>query len=142
FGRVLTGKQMLSSQTFRDLFRNEVISTDEGLTVRDITILFTDLKGSTALYDRIGDLQAFNLVRQHFDSLGKVILAHDGALVKTIGDAIMASFLSPVNAMKAGLAMLQEIDLFNRNLARRQLVLKVGIHRGASIAVTLNDRLD
>lgn len=142
FDNVLTGKRLLSTQTFRDLFRNEIISTSEGLAVRDITILFTDLKGSTALYDRIGDLQAFNLVRQHFDSLGKVILAHDGAVVKTIGDAIMASFLSPVNAMKAGLAMLQEIDVFNRNLARRQLVLKVGIHRGASIAVTLNDRLD
>src|SRR5208337_899064 len=142
FGRVLTGKQMLSSQTFRDLFRNEVISTDEGLTVRDITILFTDLKGSTALYDRIGDLKAFNLVRQHFDSLGKVIFGHGGAIVKTIGDAIMASFMSPREGTGAALAMLEEIERFNGNLGRRELVLKMGIHRGASIAVTFNDRLD
>ena len=142
FGRVLTGKRILSSQTFRDLFRNEVISSDEGLTVRDITILFTDLKGSTALYDRIGDLRAFTLVRQHFDSLGKVILGHGGAIVKTIGDAIMASFLSPFDAAGAALAMLEEIERFNGNLGRRELVLKMGIHRGASIAVTMNDRLD
>jgi class 3 adenylate cyclase len=99
FDQVLTGKRLLSTQTFRDLFRNEVISTTEGLTARDITVLFTDLKGSTALYDRIGDRPAFNLVRQHFDSLGKVILAHDEAIVKTIGDAIMASFLTPASAV-------------------------------------------
>jgi len=142
FGRVLTGKRIFSSQTFRDLFRNEVISSDEGLTVRDITILFTDLKGSTALYDKIGDLRAFNLVRQHFDSLGKVIRGHGGAIVKTIGDAIMASFMSPLDAAGAALAMLQELERFNGSLGRRQLVLKMGIHRGASIAVTLNDRLD
>lgn len=142
FGRVLTGKDVLGSQTFRDLFRSEVISSSEGLTVRDITILFTDLKGSTALYDRIGDLKAFALVRQHFDTLGRVILAHDGAVVKTIGDAIMASFLSPEKAVAAARGLLEEIDLFNRNLGTRDFILKIGIHRGASIAVTLNDRLD
>jgi len=142
FGRALTGKWILGSQTFRDLFRNEVISSNEGLTVRDITILFTDLKGSTALYDRIGDLKAFNLVRLHFDSLGKVIMGHGGAIVKTIGDAIMASFLSPFDAAGAALAMLEEIERFNGDLGRREIVLKMGIHRGASIAVTLNDRLD
>jgi len=142
FDHVLTGKRILTTQTFRELFRNEVVSTTEGIAVRDITILFTDLKGSTALYDRIDDLQAFNLVRQHFDSLGKVILANNGAIVKTIGDAIMASFLSPLDAIRAGLGMLDEIEQFSRNLARRELVLKIGIHRGATIAVTLNERLD
>jgi class 3 adenylate cyclase len=139
---MLTGKEILGSQTFRDLFRNEVISSNEGLTVRDITILFTDLKGSTALYDRIGDLKAFNLVQEHFDSLGKVIFRNGGAIVKTIGDAIMASFLSPRDAAGAALEMLEAIERFNGNLGRREIVLKVGIHRGASIAVTLNDRVD
>ena len=142
FDHVLTGKRILGTQTFRDLFRNQVISSNEGLTVRDITILFTDLKGSTALYDRIGDLKAFNLVQAHFDSLGKVISGHGGAIVKTIGDAIMASFLSPLDAAGAALAMLEEIERFNDNLGRREIVLKMGIHRGASIAVTLNDRVD
>ncbi|HVO40291.1 MAG TPA: DUF5939 domain-containing protein [Spirochaetia bacterium] len=142
FGRVLTGKEVLGSQTFRDLFRSEVISSTEGLTVRDITILFTDLKGSTALYDRIGDLKAFALVRQHFDTLGRVILAHDGAVVKTIGDAIMASFLTPEKAVAAARGLLEGIEGFNRNIGTRDFILKIGIHRGASIAVTLNDRLD
>jgi Family of unknown function (DUF5939) len=59
----LNGKRLLTTQAFRDLFRSEVIRAREGIGVKDITLLFTDLKGSTALYDRIGDLNAFALVR-------------------------------------------------------------------------------
>ena len=81
-------------------------------------------------------------MRQHFDSLGKVILTHEGAIVKTIGDAIMASFLSPREAVAAARELIDEIDLFNRNIGTQDFVLKIGIHRGASIAVTLNERLD
>lgn len=142
FGNVLTGKRLLNSQTFRDLFRSEVIERAEGLSVRDMTILFTDLKGSTALYTRIGDMKAFSLVRQHFDHLGNVVVAHNGAIVKTIGDAVMASFLNPLDALRAALDMLATIEAFNRGLASKEIILKIGIHKGTSIAVTLNDRLD
>jgi class 3 adenylate cyclase len=142
FDPFLSGNRLLSTQTFRDLFRSEVIRGSQGLNVRDIAVLFTDLKGSTALYDRIGDLKAFELVQQHFDALAKVIQKHSGALVKTIGDAVMATFLSPADASRAAVEMLQEIEAFNRGRPAKELMLKVGVHRGASIAVTLNDRLD
>ena len=69
FAPFLSGKRLLTTQTFRDLFRSEVIRGHEGIGVKDIALLFTDLKGSTALYDRIGDLNAFALVQQHFDRL-------------------------------------------------------------------------
>jgi len=55
----LNGKRLLTTQAFRDLFRSEVIKAREGIGSRNITLLFTDLKGSTGLYDRIGDLNAF-----------------------------------------------------------------------------------
>ena len=110
--------------------------------MRDITILFTDLKGSTALYERIGDLKAFSLVHQHFDRLGRVINENSGAFVKTIGDAVMASFLNPLDAVKAALEMNREITRFNRAFTSRDVILKIGIHKGPCIAVTLNDRLD
>jgi class 3 adenylate cyclase len=142
FAPFLSGKKLLSVQTFRDLFGSEVIKGTEGIGVRDITILFTDLKGSTALYERIGDLQAFSLVHQHFDRLGSVINDNSGAFVKTIGDAVMASFLNPLDAVKAALEMNREITLFNRAFGRRDVILKIGIHKGPCIAVTLNDRLD
>jgi class 3 adenylate cyclase len=142
FEPFLSGKKLLSIQTFRDLFSSEVIQGTEGIGVRDITILFTDLKGSTALYERIGDLKAFSLVHQHFDRLGAVINENSGAFVKTIGDAVMASFLNPVDAVKAALEMNKEIARFNLAFTSKDLILKIGIHKGPCIAVTLNNRLD
>jgi class 3 adenylate cyclase len=141
FEPCLSGKRLLSHQTFRDLFRHDTVSASEGLDVRDITLLFTDLKGSTALYERIGDLNAYHLVRQHFDTLRRVVAGHSGAIVKTIGDAVMASFVSPADAVAAAVAMLTEIAAFNATVSDH-IVLKIGIHRGPSIVVALNDRLD
>jgi class 3 adenylate cyclase len=140
-GPFLSGKQLFNTQTFLDLFRSEVVSNEEGLGVQDITVLFTDLKGSTALYEKIGDPQAFFLVRQHFDALGRVVNRHKGAIVKTIGDAVMATFLNPLDAVQAAIEMLAAIEDFNKGIAEK-MVLKIGVHRGHSIVVTLNDRLD
>jgi len=141
FDPFLSGKRLITTQTFRTLFRSETVSVNEGIGVKDITFLFTDLKGSTALYDQIGDPQAYFLVRQHFDTLGNVINRHQGAAVKTIGDAVMAAFMTPLDAVQASLDMLREIEAFNRNISDK-LVLKIGIHAGHSIVVTLNERLD
>ena len=138
----LTGKRLLTTQAFRDLFRSEVIRSSEGIGVKDITLLFTDVKGSTALYDRIGDLNAFALVQQHFERLQDITARFGGAIVKTIGDAVMAAFLKPADAVAAALAMRAEIAGFNRGQPDRQLILKIGIHKGPAIAVTLNERLD
>jgi class 3 adenylate cyclase len=138
----LDGKRLLTTQTFRDLFRSEVIQASEGLAVRDVALLFTDLKGSTALYDRIGDLNAFALVQRHFDRLQDVTVRHGGAIVKTIGDAVMAAFLTPADAVAAALEMRREIAGFNDGASDRTLILKIGVHAGAVIAVTLNERLD
>jgi class 3 adenylate cyclase len=141
FDPFLSGKRLITTQTFRDLFRSETVPVNEGIGVKDITFLFTDLKGSTALYDQIGDPQAYFLVRQHFDTLGHVIQGHAGAIVKTIGDAVMAAFMNPLDATRAALEMLRDIEAFNRNISDK-LVLKIGIHSGHSIVVNLNDRLD
>ena len=92
FDPYLTGKHLLTSQTFKSLFRSEVVGGAQGLAIRDIAILFTDIKGSTALYQRIGDLNAFQLVQQHFDWLREATVRHGGAVVKTIGDAVMAAY--------------------------------------------------
>jgi class 3 adenylate cyclase len=142
FVSYLSGSRLLATQTFRDLFRSEAIRAVEGIGVRDITLLFTDLKGSTDLYDRIGDLNALSLVQQHFERLREVTVQHGGAIIKTIGDAVMAAFVEPADAVRAALAMLQDMEAFNSRLPSREVILKVGIHRGAAIAVTLNERLD
>ena len=138
----LTAKRLFATQTFHDLFHEEVFRDTEGFGVKDVIILFTDLKSSTQLYQQIGDLNAFALVREHYGVLNKAILNHHGAVIKTIGDAIMATFTEPVESVGAGLEMLRELRHLNQASPRGSLILKVGIHRGAAISVTLNERID
>ena len=88
----LTATRVLSNQTFRDLYRNATLDPEQRFKITNLTILFTDLMGSTALYDRVGDLAAFDLVRHHFSALLTAVGAEGGAVVKTIGDAVMAAF--------------------------------------------------
>jgi class 3 adenylate cyclase len=141
-GNFLSGSRLLSMQTFLDLFPSETVMSSGGLAIKRIALLFTDIKGSTALYDRIGDMKAFNLVRQHFGVLRDVITANQGALVKTIGDAVMASFYDPLDAVRAALGMLAQIKRFNDAAGEELITLKIGAHVGQCIAVTLNKRLD
>jgi class 3 adenylate cyclase len=138
----LSGKRLLMRQTFRDFFRSEVISATEGIAVRDVTLVFTDLKGSTALYERIGDLNAYIQVQRHFQHLLDATVRHHGAVTKTIGDAVMAAFETPADAVRAAFDMREAVDQLNRDRPQRDFILKIGVHRGASIAVTLNERLD
>jgi len=142
FDPYVSGGMLLTQQSFRKLFRSERVDEEEGLGIRQVTFLFTDLKGSTALYERLGDLNAYALVREHFALLGAVAHRHAGAIVKTIGDAVMAAFSRPVDALTAALHILQEIGQFNREHGEPAIVLKMGAHCGSSIAVTLNENLD
>jgi class 3 adenylate cyclase len=119
-----------------------VVGGAQGLAIRDIALLFTDIRGSTALYQRIGDLNAFQLVQQHFDLLRETTVRHGGAIVKTIGDAVMAAYPDAALAVGAALDMLGAIERFNEDQPERPVSLKIGIHHGAAIAVTLNDELD
>jgi class 3 adenylate cyclase len=141
-GGFLSGSRLLATQTFLDLFPSETVMSAGGLAVKRVAVLFTDIKGSTALYDRIGDMKAFNLVRQHFGVLRDVIAANQGALVKTIGDAVMASFHEPLHAIRAALDMLAQIKRFNDSAGQELINLKIGAHVGQCLAVTLNERLD
>jgi class 3 adenylate cyclase len=141
FRPYLTGKRLLTSQTFRELFRGETVADDENLSVRDITVLFTDLKDSTQLYETAGDPQAYLLVRQHFQLLTRIVAEQQGAIVKTIGDAIMAVFDTPLHGVRAALTMQTRIAQFNQDTSAH-LALKIGLHNGPSILVTQNERAD
>ena len=135
-----TAAEVTALQIFRDLFSKEALRPGEQISVGTLTILFTDLRHSTQLYREIGDATAFGRVMNHFDVLKKVIAHEEGALVKTIGDAVMAVFRRPSSAVKAMLTA-QEL-LAAPGPGTSPLTLKAGIHTGPCIAVTLNDRLD
>jgi len=136
----LTAKRLLTNQTFRDIYRTDTLDVDQRLKITSLTFLFTDLKGSTELYERVGDLVAYDLVRAHFRVLNEIIAAESGAVVKTIGDAVMATFPTPDRAVSAALRMREAMRGIKDG--DRDLMLKIGIHEGPCLAVTLNDRQD
>jgi len=138
----LTAKRLLTNQTFRDIYRTDTIDIDQRLKITSLTFVFTDLKGSTELYQRVGDLAAFDLVRAHFRELHEIVAAEAGAVVKTIGDAVMATFPTPDRAVAAALRMREAMRGLNEQRGREDLLLKIGIHEGPCLAVVLNDRQD
>ena len=141
----LTAKRLLTNQVFRDLYGTNTIDAEQRLKITSLTFLFTDLKGSTELYERVGDIVAFDLVRAHFQLLNEIVAAQAGAVVKTIGDAVMATFPTPDRAVAAALHMREAMNRLGdgRNgHANEDLLLKIGIHEGPCLAVVLNDRQD
>ncbi|MGY4325974.1 class 3 adenylate cyclase [Bradyrhizobium sp. LB7.2] len=137
----LSGKRLLLTPCFGELYKTQLVDERDSLAVSDITYLFTDLKDSTPLYESIGDVNAYFLVRQHFDILNKIIRKRSGTIVKTIGDAVMAGFERPQDAVLASVEMIEELSRFNKT-ASQPLGLKIGVRRGRAIAVRLNDRID
>src|SRR5258708_11622664 len=138
----LTAKRLLTNQTFRDIYRADMLDVEQRLKITSLTFLFTDLKGSTELYDRVGDLVAYDLVRTHFRALHEIVAAEGGAVVKTIGDAVMATFLTPDRALAAALRMREAMRPLNEAHGNEDLLLKIGIHEGPCLAVSLNERQD
>ncbi|MBZ9709675.1 adenylate/guanylate cyclase domain-containing protein [Mesorhizobium sp. B2-1-8] len=138
----LTAKRLLTNQTFRDLYRTDTLDINQRLKITSLTFLFTDLRGSTELYERVGDLSAFDLVREHFQVLHEIVAAEAGAVVKTIGDAVMATFATPDRAIAAALRMREAMRALNEKSGREDLLLKIGVHAGPCIAVSMNERQD
>jgi class 3 adenylate cyclase len=132
-----------SLQDFRDLFSSEMLSLNETFSIENLGFLFTDLKGSTEMYERLGDAQAFALVKEHFYIMERLVRSHNGAIVKTIGDAVMAVFTDPQEALRTAVEMIEAFDdLETREKLKNSIIIKVGIHHGPCIAVTLNERID
>jgi class 3 adenylate cyclase len=144
----LTAHEVTTMQAFRDLFADAVLRPGDEVEIRRVALLFTDIKGSSDLYNRVGDALAYGWVREHFAVLAGAVRRHEGAVVKTIGDAVMAAFSNPLDALAAAVEIRDDIAAFNRTLAppgefgEVAIIVKLGLHCGPCIAVTLNDRLD
>jgi len=138
----LTAKRLLTNQVFRDIYGTDTIDVDQRLKITSLTFLFTDLRGSTELYERVGDLAAFDLVRAHFRVLNEIVAAEGGAVVKTSGDAVMATFPTPDRAVAAALRMREAMRALSDGRSREYPMLKIGIHEGPCLAVVLDNRQD
>ncbi len=133
-----TAADVTALQVFRDLFASEVLRPGEEISIGSVTLMFTDLRDSTRLYRKIGDAPAFGRVREHFEMLEQAVASEGGAIVKTMGDSVMATFRNPVAALRA--VWNAQTKIAGRG--EPMLWLKVGIHKGPCIVVNLNERLD
>lgn len=139
---VLTAERVTTLQAFRDLFSDQVLRPGDDVKIHNVTFMFTDLVGSTAMFADIGDAGAYHVVREHFALLGDVAREFDGTIVKTIGDGIHAAFNAPECALQAAIVMQKRVAEFNAAAGLEQMAIRIGLHTGSSISVTLNDRLD
>jgi class 3 adenylate cyclase len=137
---IVTAADVTAMQEFRDLFSSEILASGLELSIQSMTVLFTDLVGSTAMYSESGDAPAFRIVNDHFDQMREIITHYDGAIVKTIGDAVMAVFRDSGNCLEAALRLPDAVGMVE--CATGKLQLRVGFHSGPCIAMRANDRLD
>lgn len=139
----LNGITLQHFPLFSKLFGTEVLSGRERLVISSVTVLFTDITASTKMYETLGDVKAYNIVRDHFEILLSEIQNSQGIIVKTIGDAVMASFQKNLDSLEAIFSSMKRMKEYNRDKDISEAVfLKIGIHRGPAILVNLNDRLD
>ena len=97
------------------------------------TILFTDVEGSTALTQRLGDAKARELLREHERMVRESLKAHGGAEVKTMGDGLMVSFPSATQALECAIAMQRAFAEHSRS-ADEPIRVRVGLNAGEPVA--------
>lgn len=133
------GSAIATLPEFMELFATDAPAAGLELSVGRLVLLFSDLTGSTALYERVGDARAFAIVQEHFRVMAELATAHEGTVVKTMGDAVMATFSRLEDATAAALEMVAATESAHGELG---VGVKLGIHEGPCLAVRANDRLD
>jgi len=98
-----------------------------------VTILFTDVEGSTALTQRLGDAKAREVLRAHERIVREALNAHGGSEVKTMGDGFMASFSSATGALECAIAMQRAFAAHNES-AGEPIRVRIGLNAGEPIA--------
>lgn len=140
---VVRGVDVIQNNVYRTLMASELLIGGQSLLLTHATVLFTDLKASTRFYLEQGDAKAFILVKEYIKIFVDLVEAYHGVPVKTMGDSIMAVFSSPSNAFDAALQAQQVLlQHAQQKSESERLEIKMGLHTGSALLVTLNNRLD
>ena len=136
---------LVNRPLFRKIMGEQVLPDNASLGVQHLAVFFSDLRSSTALYQRRGDVAAFRMVSEHFATIFKAVEQNGGSAVKTIGDGVMGTFFTNDAALRGVRDAVIGIRQLNDRLklsGTDRLQLKLGLHAGPCIVVTLNHRLD
>jgi len=98
------------------------------------TILFTDVEGSTALTERLGDAKAREVLREHERIVREALRAHGGAEVKAMGDGFMASFSSATRALECAIAMQRAFAVHDDEHPETPIRVRIGLNAGEPVA--------
>jgi class 3 adenylate cyclase len=105
--------------------------------ISDRTVLFADLRGSTALFETLGNAEATGVVTHCVNALSAPVFSHGGQVVKTLGDGLMAVFADPVSAVGSAMLMHEVLDGIaararerGASIGLRALRLQVALARG------------
>lgn len=101
---------------------------------REVSVMFTDIKGSTSFFESYGDIEGRQMVQRHNDMLFPIIEQHNGTIIKTIGDAIMATFEKPAEGICAAIQMQKELHEHNDDKSEREKIgVRIGLNTGLGI---------
>ncbi len=99
----------------------------------EVTILFADISGSTALYENIGDTLAEALINKVLNELSSIVQQHDGHVIRTIGDEVMCQFPSSTKAVLAANQMHEYTEKTQFTELNKKISIRVGAHTGSVI---------
>ena len=131
----LTAAAAASIPLFREMFPDEVLAPGQIVSVTNITLLLAELCGANRLYHELGDGPAFGKIRTSLQRMEEAVRTSGGAVVKIVGEGIVATFSDSASALNAAVSLLQP---FAFDESPRRLAM----HRGPALVTTLNDRLD
>jgi eukaryotic-like serine/threonine-protein kinase len=137
----LTASRAASLALFRQLFPDEVLSPGQLAAVSTVSLMAVQLDPAQTdiLYHELGDSRVFNVIHELFQLLDEAVRSAGGAVVKTVGEGLLAVFDDPASPVRLGLQL--EGHLRKSELTR-SLRLRIGIHRGTALAANINDHLD
>ncbi len=139
--KVLTGKRLVTDQSFRDFLLNDGLPADFRMSISGLTILFTNLHDSVNLFRTLGDEAAYDHIQNHYTLISKQVRTHHGAVVKTMGDQVMAVFSFPQDGFLCALGIQKSLEEYNIS---RDIGLKIqaALHEDKALAVKANRTLD
>ncbi len=138
----LTIVRASSLQAFHDLFRDEVPPAGPSFLVEALSYMTTGLKDFAAVYKRLGDLRAYDLAKEHCGAIYDAVRENDGSIVRNNGDAVMAVFHHPADALRCAIRVQHDMCWYNRTAPECEVVVKIGLHTGRCILVSVDHRLE
>lgn len=135
----LTAARAAALALFRELFPREILAPGQLVSVAAVTLLLAQVDGADALYGELGDLRAAGLLYDHFRRLEERVRGDGGAVVKTVGEGVLAVFTEPVAAVRVALDL---PALLPPGEAGQALRPQAAVHRGAAVVATVGDHLD